>query len=303
MANSIVATRNGQPVYLRDVATVTHGYKDREAITRVDGKEAIELAVYKEGDANTVQLAAGIRERVEEIGKTLPEGTVIKPVYDQSHFIDAAIGEVKSAALIGGLLAILVLYAFLRDARATLITGIAIPVSVLGTFVMMYAFDLTLNIMSLGGIALAVGMLVDNAVVVLESIVRKQEHGMDRREAARRGTAEVAMAVTAATLTSVAVFFPMVFITGVAGQLFKDQSLTVSFALGFSLIVALTLVPMLAAGSLHAHEAAPGVTPGRARRWFDGALAGAATGARRAGGFLARGCALVLSPVVALPRR
>ena len=120
-----------------------------------------------------------------------------------------------------------------------LITGIAIPVSVLGTFVMMYAFDLTLNIMSLGGIALAVGMLVDNAVVVLESIVRKQEHGMDRREAARRGTAEVAMAVTAATLTSVAVFFPMVFITGVAGQLFKDQSLTVSFALAFSLIVAL----------------------------------------------------------------
>ena len=239
MADAIIATRNGQPVYLRDVATVSHGYKEREAITRVDGKEAIELAVYKEGDANTVQLAAGIRARVEEIGKSLPEGTVIKPVYDQSHFIDAAISEVKSAALIGGLLAILVLYAFLRDARATLITGIAIPVSVLGTFVMMYAFDLTLNIMSLGGIALAVGMLVDNAVVVLESIVRKQEHGMDRREAARRGTAEVAMAVTAATLTSVAVFFPMVFITGVAGQLFKDQSLTVSFALAFSLIVAL----------------------------------------------------------------
>jgi HAE1 family hydrophobic/amphiphilic exporter-1 len=167
MADAIIATRNGQPVYLRDVATVTHGYKEREAITRVDGKEAIELAVYKEGDANTVQLAAGIRARIEEIGKSLPEGTVIKPVYDQSHFIDAAISEVKSAALIGGLLAILVLYAFLRDARATLITSIAIPVSVLGTFVM-YAFDLTLNIMSLGGIALAVGMLVDNAVVARE---------------------------------------------------------------------------------------------------------------------------------------
>ena len=120
MADAIIATRNGQPVYLRDVATVSHGYKEREAITRVDGKEAIELAVYKEGDANTVQLASGIRARVEEIGKSLPEGTVIKPVYDQSHFIDAAISEVKSAALIGGLLAILVLYAFLRDARATL---------------------------------------------------------------------------------------------------------------------------------------------------------------------------------------
>ena len=186
--------------------------------------------------------------RVEALSKSLPEGTEIRPVYDQSKFIAAAIGEVKSAALIGGLLAILVLYVFLRDARATLITGIAIPVSVIGTFVLMYAFDLTLNIMSLGGIALAVGMLVDNAVVVLESIVRKQEHGLERVEAARLGTGEVATAVTASTLTSVAVFFPMVFITGIAGQLFRDQSLTVTFALLFSLVVALTLVPMLAAG-------------------------------------------------------
>jgi HAE1 family hydrophobic/amphiphilic exporter-1 len=255
MANAIIATKDGQPVYLRDVAQVTQGYKDREAITRVDGKEAIELAVYKEGDANTVQLANAIRARIDELGKSLPEGTSIKPVYDQSHFIAAAIGEVKSAALIGGLLAILVLYAFLRDARATMITGIAIPISVLGTFVLMYAFDVTLNIMSLGGIALAVGMLVDNAVVVLESIVRKQEHGLDRPQAARLGTAEVSMAVTAATLPSVAVFFPMVFITGVAGQLFKDQSLTVTFALAFSLVVALTLVPMLAAGRARATEA------------------------------------------------
>src|SRR5512137_334923 len=259
MANAIIATRDGQPVYLRDVATVTSGYKDREAITRVDGREAIELAVYKEGDANTVALAAGVMSRIATLGKSLPEGTEIRPVYDQSKFIAAAIGEVKSAALIGGLLAILVLYAFLRDARATLITGIAIPVSVLGTFVLMYAFDVTLNIMSLGGIALAVGMLVDNAVVVLESIVRNHEKGMTRVEAARRGTAEVATAVFAATLTSVAVFAPMIFITGIAGQLFKDQSLTVTFALSFSLVVALTLVPMLAAGR-DPREAPPGVT-------------------------------------------
>ena len=172
----------------------------------------------------------GIRERVDEIGKSLPEGTVIKPVYDQSHFIDAAISEVKSAALIGGLLAILVLYAFLRDARATLITGIAIPVSVLGTFVLMYAFDLTLNIMSLGGIALAVGMLVDNAVVVLESIVRKQEHGIDRRRsrAARHGRGGHGRDGRDPDLRR------GVLPDGVhhrhRGQLFKDQSLTVSFA-------------------------------------------------------------------------
>jgi len=303
MANAIIATQDGQPVYLRDVATVTRGFKEREAITRVDGREAIELAVYKEGDANTVALAEGVRARIESLGKSLPEGTEIRTVYDQSKFIAAAIGEVKSAALLGGILAILVLYAFLRDARATLITGIAIPVSVLGTFVLMYAFDLTLNIMSLGGIALAVGMLVDNAVVVLESIVRRQEHGLDRRSAARLGTAEVATAVTASTLTSVAVFFPMVFISGVAGQLFKDQSLTVTFALAFSLVVALTLVPMLAAGRPDgpspAHEDADLAATGtRPPRRIDRALAATAAGARRLGGWISTGTRLALSPIV-----
>ena len=297
MADAIVANREGKPVYLKDVATVTRGYKDREAITRIDGREAIELAVYKEGDANTVQLAAGVKQRLDALGKTLPDGTEVRTVYDQSTFIAAAIGEVKSAALIGGLLAILVLYAFLRDARATLISSIAIPVSVLGTFVLMYAFDLSLNIMSLGGIALAVGMLVDNAVVVLESIVRKQEHGMERREAARKGTAEVAMAVTAATLTSVAVFFPMVFITGVAGQLFRDQSLTVTFALSFSLVVALTLVPMLAAGTEPRAAAEPGIAP-RAPRRYEAWLARIAAWAGTGFGYIARAFALVLSPLV-----
>jgi len=299
MAGAIIATRDGQAVYLRDVAQVTRGYRDREAITRVDGREAIELAVYKEGDANTVQLAEGVRERLEALGESLPEGTEVRPVYDQSKFIAAAIGEVKSAALLGGVLAILVLYAFLRDARATLITGIAIPVSVLGTFVLMYAFDLTLNIMSLGGIALAVGMLVDNAVVVLESIVRKREQGLGRREAARLGTREVATAVTASTLTSVAVFFPMVFISGVAGQLFKDQSLTVTFALAFSLVVALTLVPMLAAGRPHAaHRDEAAGTASRPLRRIDRAFAALAAGARWLGGWIARGTRLVLSPLV-----
>jgi hydrophobic/amphiphilic exporter-1 (mainly G- bacteria), HAE1 family len=297
MADAIIATQGGQPIYLRDVASVTRGYKEREAITRVNGKEAIELAIYKEGDANTVQLAEGVLERVKSLEKGLPDGTVIRTVYDQSTFIDAAISEVKSAAVIGGLLAILVLYAFLRDARATLISGIAIPVSVLGTFVLMYAFDLTLNIMSLGGIALAVGMLVDNAVVVLESIVRKQEQGHDRHEAARLGTSEVATAVFAATLTSVMVFAPMIFITGIAGQLFKDQSLTVTFALAFSLLVALTLVPMLAAGRVRSAQSQAPVderAPGRVTR----GLRKVADACRFAGGWISRGCAFALSPIV-----
>jgi HAE1 family hydrophobic/amphiphilic exporter-1 len=299
MANAIIATRDGRPVYLRDVANVTRGYKDREAITRVNGRESIELAVYKEGDANTVALASGVRARIKELEKGLPEGTRLQQVYDQSTFIAAAISEVKTSALIGGLLAILVLYAFLRDARATLISSIAIPVSVLGTFVLMYAFDITLNIMSLGGIALAVGMLVDNAVVVLESIVRNHEKGMTRVEAARRGTAEVATAVFAATLTSVAVFAPMIFITGIAGQLFKDQSLTVAFALSFSLLVALTLVPMLAAGRARAvtATAADHVEPKPLGRVGRG-LRVVHDGFARVGGWIASGCKLALSPLV-----
>jgi HAE1 family hydrophobic/amphiphilic exporter-1 len=299
MANAIIATKDGQPIYLRDVANVTRGYKDREAITRVNGRESIELAVYKEGDANTVALANGVRTRIKELEKNLPEGTQLKQVYDQSTFIAAAISEVKTSALIGGVLAILVLYAFLRDARATLISSIAIPVSVLGTFVLMYAFDITLNIMSLGGIALAVGMLVDNAVVVLESIVRNQEKGMTRVEAARRGTAEVATAVFAATLTSVAVFAPMIFITGIAGQLFKDQSLTVAFALSFSLLVALTLVPMLAAGRARASAAdAPVHADPKPLGRVSRGLRIVRDGLSRVGGWISSGCKLALSPLV-----
>lgn len=248
MANAIITTVDGKPVYLRDVAEVRRGYKDREAITRVKGQESIELAVYKEGDANTVQLSKAVQERFEDIRKNLPAATDISTVYDQAHFIESAIGEVKFAALLGGLISLLVVYCFLRDARATWITAIAIPVSVVGTFWLMYTTKLTLNIMSLGGIALAAGMLVDNAVVVLESIVRRREHGASALEAAREGTREISMAVIASTFTTVCVFFPMVFVSGIAGQLFRDQALTVTFALILSLIVALALVPMIVAG-------------------------------------------------------
>ncbi len=246
-ADAIVANVAGRPVYLRDVATVTRGHKEREAITRINGKESVELAVYKEGDANTVQVANRVDRRLESIRDALPEDLELIMIYDQSGFISAAIRQVTSAAVVGGLLAIMVLYGFLRDARATTIIAVAIPVSVIGTFLLMYSNDVSLNIMSLGGVALAVGMLVDNAIVVLENIVRKREQGQGILEAARNGTAEVSTAVTAATLTTIAVFFPMVFISGIAGQLFRDQALTVTFALIFSLIVALTLIPMLAA--------------------------------------------------------
>ncbi len=243
---AIIANVAGRPVYLGDVATVERGHKEREAITRVQGRESVELAVYKEGDANTVQVARRIDQRLERIRESLPDDIEIVKIHDQSTFISSAVDDVRIAAFLGGLIAILVLYGFLRDSRATTIVGIAIPVSVIGTFLLMYTNDISLNIMSLGGIALAVGMLVDNSIVVLENIVRKKEQGQETVAAAQNGTTEVAGAVVASTLTTIAVFFPMVFISGIAGQLFRDQALTVTFALVFSLIVALTLIPMLA---------------------------------------------------------
>lgn len=262
MANAVIAAGDARPVYLRDIAEVRRGYKERKAITRVDGVEAVELAVYKEGDANTVQVARGVVDRLERVRETLPADLELIAAHDQSAFISASIRQVTNAALLGGLLAVLVLYAFLRDARATFIIALSIPVSVIGTFALMHLSDLSLNIMSLGGIALAIGLLVDNSIVVLENIVRKREQGRSVLEAAREGTGEVATAVIAATLTTVAVFFPMVFVHGIAGQLFRDQALTVTYALLFSLILAIVLIPMLAAaggrrGFGEAYEEAP----------------------------------------------
>lgn len=255
--DAIIANVAGRPVYLRDVATVKRGYKEREAITRVRGRESVELAIYKEGDANTVQVAQRLKRRLETVNESLPDDIELVTIYDQAKFISASVDNVKNAAFLGGIIAIIVLYGFLSDSRATTIIGIAIPVSVIGTFLLMYLTGVSLNIMSLGGIALAVGMLVDNSIVVLENIIRKKEQGEGILEAAQNGTSEVAGAVVASTLTTIAVFFPMVFITGIAGQLFRDQALTVTFALVFSLVVALTLIPMLASlgtGSRYQNE-------------------------------------------------
>ncbi|MFH1851856.1 MAG: efflux RND transporter permease subunit [Candidatus Neomarinimicrobiota bacterium] len=242
----IISSENNQPVYLRDVAEVRHGYKEREAITRVGGREAVEIAIYKEGDANTVAVAREIERRLERIRKMLSADLELVQIYDQSTFISQAVNEVISAGAIGGILAIIILYLFLRNIWATLIISLSIPVSVIATFNLMYGADLTLNIMSLGGIALGIGMLLDNSIVVLENISRHRSLGKDILTAANDGASEVSMAVIASTLTTVAVFFPLVFVKGIAGQLFRDQALTVTFALLISLVVAVTLIPMLA---------------------------------------------------------
>jgi len=245
IGNVIVANRDGTPVYLRDIANVRHGYKEREAITRLNGVEAVEIAIYKEGDANTVAVTREVEKKLEELHKSLPANLELIKVYDQSTFITQAVNEVYDAAIVGGLLSIIVLYLFLRNFAATVIIALTIPVSVIATFNLMYGADLTLNIMSLGGLALGVGMMVDCSIVVLDNIFRHREQGKDLITAARDGASEVSMAVIATTLTTVAVYFPLVFVKGIAGQLFRDQALTVTFSLMISLAVSLTLIPML----------------------------------------------------------
>ncbi len=241
----VVRRRGDSIVRLGDVADVRLGSPDREEITRVDGRECVEIAVFKEGDDNTVQVAKRVRGALEELERELPEGYRMQVLFDQSRFIEQAVGEVRSALVVGGMLAVLVLLAFLRDARSTLIIATSIPVSVITAFVFMYRFDVSLNIMSLGGLTLGIGMLVDNAIVVLESIFRHRRTAPTPARAAIDGTSEVAGAVVAATLTTVAVFLPIVFVEGIAGQLFGDMALTVTLSLLASLAIALTLIPML----------------------------------------------------------
>jgi len=243
----ILRSENGRQVTLADVATVRRGGKQREVITRFNDREAVELALYKEGDANTVAVARAVTARLASLEKELPPGVAVTPGADQSRFIQASIREVLSNALLGGAIAIVILLLFLRDLRSTVIIGVSIPLSIVATFFLMYQTGTTLNIMSLGGLALGVGMLVDNAIVVLEAIHKRRERGEGALDAARHGASEVGRAVIASTLTTVAVFLPVVFLEGVAAQLFLDQALTVSFALLASLVVALTLIPMLAA--------------------------------------------------------
>ncbi len=253
----VISWNQGSAVRLQDVAQVRWGAREREEITRVNGSESIEIAVYKEGDANIVATARSVRERLGDFEGLLPEGYSLTVLFDQSRFIEQAVREVRSAAIVGGILAVLVLLVFLRSARATIIIATSIPLSVLFTFIAMYRLDISLNIMSLGGLTLGVGMLVDNAIVVLEAIHRKRDEGSPIVRAAIDGASEVAGAVTASTLTTVAVFLPIVFVEGIAGQLFGDMALTVSLSLAASLIVAVSLIPMLSAigGGRVDHEA------------------------------------------------
>jgi hydrophobic/amphiphilic exporter-1 (mainly G- bacteria), HAE1 family len=268
--STIIATRDGRNVALGEVATVTRGTRRQDVRAGFDGAEAVELAIYKEGDANTVTVARAVENRLAALADEIPEGIAIHHGADQSRFIQASIDEVLSNALVGGLIAMLVLLLFLKNLRSTLIIGLTIPISIVATFFLMVRTGTSLNVMSLGGLALGVGMLVDNAIVVLEAIFKRHEAGASWSRASLEGASEVGRAVTASTLTTIAVFVPVVFLEGVAAQLFRDMALTVSFSLVASLAVALTLIPMLTAlagrGEDILRDSAPPSPAGRLRR-------------------------------------
>ena len=270
MGEMLVVVRAGVPVKLKEIATITQGHKERQAIIRSDGKEAVEIAVYKEGDANTVSVAEDVLAAIERLKKEIPAGSQISTVDDQSVFIKSSIREVVEAAVIGGLLSILVIFLFLGEGWATLVIALSLPVSIIATFFFMQQFGIGLNVMSLGGIALATGMVVDNAIVVLENTRRLRDQGLGVIEAAVKGASEVGMAITASTFTHIAVFLPLVFVEGIAGQLFGDQALTVTFAMLISLFVAVTLIPMLASlgapGRVEMEPAVP--APSAPRHWI-----------------------------------
>ncbi|TDJ72418.1 MAG: efflux RND transporter permease subunit [Planctomycetota bacterium] len=295
--NLAIVRRGDTAIRLRDIAIVTRTHAEREVITRLNGAEAVEIAIYREAGANIVDVARRVRNAVfgneeqqqfareklaaGEIGRGmswedrrklaflgwyLRDEAKLEMLSDQSTFIAAAIADVKESAILGALLAIAVIWVFLRHLSATLIIALAIPISVIVTFAPMYLLDVSLNIMSLGGLALGVGMLVDNAIVVLESITRCREEGDDLAQAAVRGVGEVAGAITASTLTTVAVFVPIVFVYGIAGQIFGDQAVTVVSSLLVSLLVAVLFIPMLASRTWLAGDGArlglrPGATP------------------------------------------
>jgi HAE1 family hydrophobic/amphiphilic exporter-1 len=251
--NLIILTRAGVPVYLKDIADVSDSTEDRRQITRINGRPGIRMRVTKQSGKNTVQVAEGVRAELARINREVP--TVRLAVLDdQSKFIERSIDSVKEHAAVGGVLVVLIIFLFLRNVRSTLIICTSIPISVIGTFALLYFGGYTLNTLTFGGLALGIGMIVDAAIVVLENTYRHLEMGKDRMTAAIDGSEEVWSAILASTLTHIAVFVPMLFLTGMAQITFGSLAAVVSFSLAMSLFVAVTIVPVLCSRFLEAPD-------------------------------------------------
>jgi HAE1 family hydrophobic/amphiphilic exporter-1 len=235
---------NGSTILIKDIAVVTENFKEREGLTRYNGSEAIGILIYKEPDANTVSITQVVKETVQILHRDYPEYSLLV-VSDQSSFIEQAISNVKQEIFYGGILAVIVLFFFLGNIRHIFIIGITIPASLVITILLLYLFNINFNIISLGGLAVGIGMLLDNAIIVIENNTRYRELGEKNRLAVIKGTKEVSMPIVASTLTTIAVFLPLIFVRGIAGELFRDQSYAIAFSLTASIITALTLIPML----------------------------------------------------------
>jgi HAE1 family hydrophobic/amphiphilic exporter-1 len=256
--NTVISEGDGSTVTLGQVARVRDTYEKLTRVIRVNGERGVRIAIRKQAGANTVEVARRVLEEVEEINQAFPQIRVA-PVINQGNFIERSIANVARSVLYGGSLAVLVLLFFLRNLRSTLVIALAIPISVVATFALLYFGGFTLNLMTLGGLALGVGMMVDSSVVVLENVYRRhQEHGEAPTDAAVAGTREVASAVIAGTVTTLTIFLPLVFVRGVPGVLFKELAYVIMFALVCALLVALSLVPMLASRMLAARGPATG---------------------------------------------
>jgi HAE1 family hydrophobic/amphiphilic exporter-1 len=243
--NIVISYRGGAPIYVRDVAEVIDGFSEQKSVVLINGKPSVNFWIQKQADANTVKVASKATKAIQELQKKYEGQVKFNIVGDSSEFIRDSLQSVTSSAIQGGLLAIIILFFFLYSIRSVMIIGIAIPISIISTFSIMDVAGVSLNIISMAGLALGVGMLVDNAIVVLENTYRHREEGEDRRKSASNGASEVAIAITASTLTTLSVFIPVIFVPGIAGVLFKDQALTVTFSLAASLIVSLTIIPLL----------------------------------------------------------
>jgi HAE1 family hydrophobic/amphiphilic exporter-1 len=245
LADTVVAIRAGAPIQLKEIATVDDSWEKITRIVRVNGRPGVRLSISKQSGKNTVEVAGEVLKEIERINADIPQ-LQITSIIDTSDYIKRSITNVGTTILYGGVLAVFVLLLFLRNVPSTAIIATTIPISVIATFALMYFSGFTLNMMTLGGLALGVGMLVDNAIVVLENIYRLREAGQASEQAAINGSKEVMAAVIASTLTTLVVFLPLIFVRGMAGVMFKQLSYIVSFSLACSLTVALTLVPMLA---------------------------------------------------------
>ncbi|MBS1873916.1 MAG: efflux RND transporter permease subunit [Acidobacteria bacterium] len=260
---TIVAQRNGRPVFLPEVARVVDGIEERRSSSLIDDREGLAMDIVKQSGANTVEVVDNVREEMEKLNAELPPHIRLRAVVDRSTFIRDSVEDVQTTLVIGGLLTVFIVFLFLNSWRSTVITGLALPVSVISTFIVMRGLHFTLNILTLMGLSLAIGLLIDDAIVVRENIVRHMHAGADHFQAAREATSEIGLAVMATTFTIIAVFVPVAFMQGIIGRFFYQFGITVGCAVLVSLFVSFTIDPMLSSRWYD-----PAADPNVPRKWF-----------------------------------